>query len=83
MKNKELLEEFHSLAKKLDVKIMKGKGDFSGGSCIVNEEKVIENQSFDMLRCHTPHIKFGIYRPGNNLKKNLTSFLLITSTLST
>ena len=40
-----------------------------------NEEKVIENQSFDMLRCHTPHIKFGIYRPGNNLKKNLTSII--------
>ena len=42
MKNKELLEEFHSLAEKLDVKIMKGKGDFYGGSCIVNEEKVIK-----------------------------------------
>ena len=41
MKNKELLEEFYSLAEKLDVKIMKGKGDFSGGSCIVNEKKVI------------------------------------------
>ena len=40
-----------------------------------NEEKIIENQSFDMLRCHTPHIKFGIYRPGNNLKKNLTSII--------
>ncbi len=41
MKDKVLLEEFHSLAKKLDVKIMKGKGDFLGGSCIVNEKKVI------------------------------------------
>ena len=41
MKNKELLEEFYSLAEKLDVKIMKGSGDFSGGSCIVNEKKVI------------------------------------------
>jgi len=41
LKDKELLEEFHSLAKKLDVKIMKGKGDFLGGSCIVNEKKVI------------------------------------------
>ncbi len=40
-----------------------------------NEEKVIENQSFDMLRCHTPHVKFGIYRPGNNLKKNSTSII--------
>ena len=41
MKNKELLDEFHVLAEKLDVKIMRGKGDFSGGSCVVNEERVI------------------------------------------
>ena len=41
MKNNELLDEFHLLAEKLDVKIMKGKGDFSGGSCTVNNEKVI------------------------------------------
>ena len=41
MKNKELLEEFHSLADKLNIKIMKGKGDFLGGDCIVNEKKVI------------------------------------------
>tara|TARA_B110000438_G_scaffold212631_1_gene204767 strand:- start:1877 stop:2137 length:261 start_codon:yes stop_codon:yes gene_type:complete len=41
MKNEELLEEFHLLAEKLDIKIMKGKGDFSGGSCTVNKERVI------------------------------------------
>ena len=41
MKNKELLEGFHLLAEKLDIKIMKGKGDFSGGSCTVNNEKII------------------------------------------
>jgi len=41
LKNKELLEEFHALAEKLDIKIMKGKGDFSGGDCVVNEKKVI------------------------------------------
>ena len=41
MKNKELLDEVRALAEKLDVKIMRGKGDFSGGSCVVNEEKVI------------------------------------------
>jgi len=41
LKNKKLLEEFHALAEKLDIKIMKGKGDFSGGDCIVNEKKVI------------------------------------------
>ena len=41
MKNKDLLEEFHLLAEKLEIKILKGKGDFLGGSCIVNKEKVI------------------------------------------
>jgi len=41
MKNNELLDEFYLLAEKLNVKIMKGKGDFSGGSCTVNNEKVI------------------------------------------
>ena len=41
MKNKDLLEEFHLLAEKLEIKILKGKGDFLGGSCTVNNEKVI------------------------------------------
>ena len=41
MKNKDLLDEFHLLAEKLKIKILKGKGDFLGGSCIVNNEKVI------------------------------------------
>ena len=41
MKNKDLLDEFHLLAEKLEIKILKGKGDFLGGSCIVNREKVI------------------------------------------
>tara|TARA_B100000579_G_scaffold315593_1_gene265074 strand:+ start:166 stop:426 length:261 start_codon:yes stop_codon:yes gene_type:complete len=41
MKNNKLLEEFNLLAEKLDIKIMKGKGDFSGGSCTVNDKKVI------------------------------------------
>ena len=41
MKNNKLLEEFHFLAEKLEIKIMKGKGDFSGGECTVNNENVI------------------------------------------
>ena len=28
MKNEELLDEFHLLAEKLEIKILKGKGDF-------------------------------------------------------
>ena len=51
MKNKELLEEFHSLAEKLDIKIMKGKGDFSGGDCIVNEKKVIVINNIKPIDC--------------------------------
>ncbi len=41
MKDNAALEEFHSLAAKLNIKIMKGKGDFSALDCIVNEKKVI------------------------------------------
>ena len=41
MKNKDLLDESHSLAERLEIKILKGKGDFLGGGCIVNNEKVI------------------------------------------
>ena len=29
-----------------------------------NDEKIEENLSFDTLSCDTPHIKFGLYRPG-------------------
>ena len=35
MKNKELLEAFHLLAEKLEIKIMKGKGDFSGETVLL------------------------------------------------
>ena len=41
MKNKDLLDEFHLLAEKLEIKILKGRGDFLGGNCKVNNEKVI------------------------------------------
>ena len=41
MKNEKLYAEFEDLAQRLGLKILKGKGDFLGGSCIVNNEKVI------------------------------------------
>ena len=70
MKNKELLEEFHSLAEKLDVKIMKGKGDFSGGSCIVNEKvivinnmKPIEQRLNTLASCFKDYDPEGFYGP--------------------
>jgi len=41
MKQKQLLEHFVSLAKKLGLRIVQGKGDFYGGSCILKQDKVI------------------------------------------
>ena len=41
MKSEELLEEFELLSDRIGVKIIKGKGDFTGGNCTINEEKVI------------------------------------------
>ena len=41
MKFEELLEEFELLSDRIGVKIIKGKGDFMGGNCTINEEKVI------------------------------------------
>ena len=41
MKSEELLEEFELLSDRIGVKIIKGKGDFMGGNCTINEEKVI------------------------------------------
>ena len=41
MKKEELYSEFEGLSQRLGVKIIKGKGDFSGGVCIVKDETVI------------------------------------------
>ncbi|MBT3299694.1 MAG: hypothetical protein HN657_06800 [Candidatus Marinimicrobia bacterium] len=41
MKKKQLFEEFEMLSEKLGVKIIKGKGNFVGGTCHVNDEKVV------------------------------------------
>ena len=41
MGNKKLYAEFELLAEKLDLKIIKDKGNFIGGVCIIKDEKVI------------------------------------------
>lgn len=41
MKPNQLMEHFESLAEKLGLKIIQGKGDFSGGGCILRKDKVI------------------------------------------
>tara|TARA_B100001750_G_scaffold120529_1_gene95587 strand:- start:34 stop:294 length:261 start_codon:yes stop_codon:yes gene_type:complete len=41
MKKIKLYTEFEELGQRLGLKILKGKGDFSGGTCTVNNETVI------------------------------------------
>ena len=41
MKKVKLYIEFEELGRRLGLKILKGKGDFSGGTCTVNNETVI------------------------------------------
>ena len=41
MKKEKLYIEFENLAEKLGLRVIKGKGDFQGGSCILKDEKVI------------------------------------------
>ena len=41
IKNEKLYYHFEDLAQKLGLKILKGKGDFVGGTCTVNKETVI------------------------------------------
>ena len=41
MNQKKLYEEFEILSKKMGLKIINGRGDFIGGNCIINNEKVI------------------------------------------
>ena len=40
MKPEIILEHLLELADRMGVRIVKGKGDFSGGGCLVKEEKV-------------------------------------------
>ena len=41
MKKVKLYTEFEQLGHRLGLKILKGRGDFSGGTCTVNNETVI------------------------------------------
>ena len=41
MKKEKLYSEFEELGQRLGVKIIKGKGNFNGGICIVKDETVI------------------------------------------
>ena len=41
MKPNQLMEHFETLAEKLGLRIIQGKGDFNGGRCIIRQDKVI------------------------------------------
>ena len=41
MKPNQLMEHFETLAEKLGLRIIQGKGDFNGGGCIISQDKII------------------------------------------
>ena len=41
MKKEKLYFEFEQIIQRLGLRILRGKGDFAGGICTVNDEKVI------------------------------------------
>ena len=41
MKQKDIYSQFEELSEKLGIRIVQGKGDFIGGECTLNNEKVI------------------------------------------
>ena len=41
MKPNQLMEHFETLAEKLGLRIIQGKGDFNGGRCIIRQDKVV------------------------------------------
>ena len=49
---KQIFEEFEILGEKLGLRIIKGKGDFNGGNCIINNKVLIEHDSSIGDHCH-------------------------------
>ncbi len=49
MKDEQLYEELAALAEKLDLTVVKGKGDFTGGYCRVVEDRRIVLNSHNLL----------------------------------
>tara|TARA_B100000676_G_C17559528_1_gene571526 strand:+ start:347 stop:607 length:261 start_codon:yes stop_codon:yes gene_type:complete len=52
MKNDKLYLELESTAERLGLKILKGKGDFIGGTCKVNDKTVIVLNKMKPLEQH-------------------------------
>ena len=50
MSSKQIYNELCLIAEELEIKVIKGKGNFKGGSCLVKEESIIvinHNQPFE------------------------------------
>ncbi len=82
MTAKQIYSHLCSIAEQLQIKIIKGKGNFKGGSCLVKEESIIvinHNQPFEgrirnlalsLLECDLTKIKIDqkIKKILNNIK---------------
>ena len=82
MTAKQIYSHLCSIAEQLQIKIIKGKGNFKGGSCLVKEESIIvinhnqplegriRNLALSLLECDLTKIKIDqkIKKILNNIK---------------
>jgi hypothetical protein len=65
-KNDEKIRSQDILGKWINLKFLIKFNQINGYvDVFFNDAKIAKQLDFDMLPCFTPHIKFGIYRPGN------------------
>ena len=84
MKIKTIYKKLNDIANQLNIKIIKGKGNFKGGSCVYKEENIIvlnhnkpieervRNLAFSLLEFDIDKIEID-----NNIKKILDDYQYI------
>ena len=60
MKSQIIYNKLCSIAKSLDIKIIKGKGNFKGGSCVYKEENIIVLNHNKPIEDRIRNLAFGL-----------------------
>ena len=60
MKSKTIYNQLSNLAESLEIKIIKGKGNFKGGSCVYKEENIIVLNHNKPIEDRIRNLAFGL-----------------------
>ena len=60
MKSKTIYNKLYSIAENLDIKIIKGKGNFKGGSCVYKTENIIVLNHNKPIEDQIRNLAFGL-----------------------